>query len=344
MIRIGTTTFHNGKSKTKAGAGYRGYHTLDSLKRTIDYITDEKKTEPWLIGTQNCNAATAYEEMVLCKQMYDKVQEDGENRMLIHFSQNLVAGETTPEVAHEIARRLLQHRFFKGFQVVYATHIDTGKLHTHFVINSVNLEDGHKWHFSTKELQELKDYSDSILREYGLYIVPEKQAESKEEAYKHQLQVKMEQQGTSWKRETYLAVKTCMEAATSREEFIKAMNMLGYQVDWSGTRKYVTFTDPDGHKIRNKKLYPQAKFSKEAMEKRFALNKQYKEIQQKQEENEVMDTAYGILRLANSLCKMGGGSRYPLQQIEKDYSSAAARRELAKEAEKGRGIDWENER
>ncbi len=339
MADIGTITFFNGKSKTKAGAGYRGYHTLDSLKRVLYYETKEEKTKPWLIGTLNCNAATAYEEMVLCKEMYDKAQEDGKNRMLIHFSQNLVEGETTPETAHEIAGKLAQHRFFEGFQVVYATHLDTGKLHTHFVINSVSLEDGHKWQLSAKELQELKDYSDSILREYGLHIT-QKTRKKEEEAYKSQHQIRMEKQGTSWKYETYLAVKTCMELAASKEEFIKAMNRLGYQVDWIDTRKYVTFTDPDGHKIRNKKLYPQEKFSKEAMEKRFVLNKQYKEMQQKQEINEVMDAAYGILRLANSISK-STGSRYPLQQIEKDYSSAAARRELAKEAEKGRGLDWE---
>lgn len=340
---MGTITFHNGKSKTNAGAGHRAYHTLQSLRDTIDYITQEKKTEPWLISAVNCNAATAYEEMVLVKQLYDKAQEDGANRMLIHFSQNLVAGETDPHTAHEIAGRLLQHKMFEGFQIVYATHLDTGKLHTHFVINSVNMEDGHKWQMSEKQLQELKDYSDSILREYGLYIVPEKQAESREEAYKHQLQVRMEQEGTSWKRETYLAVKACMEAAASRAEFIKAMNMLGYQIDWSDTRKDITFTDPDGHKLRNRKLYPQAQFTKEAMEKRFALNKQYQEIRQKEEVNEAMDTAYGILRLANSLSKLGRSSRYPLQQMERDYSSAAARKELAREAQKGRGIDWENE-
>lgn len=339
MAVIGTITFFNGKSKTKAGAGYRGYHTLDSLKRVLDYETSEEKTKPWLISSLNCNAATAYEEMVLCKEMYDKAQEDGKNRMLIHFSQNLVEGETTPEIAHEIAGKLVQHRFFEGFQVVYATHLDTGKLHTHFVVNSVNLEDGHKWELSTKQLQELKDYSDSILREYGLHIT-QKTRKKEEEAYKSQHQIRMEAQGTSWKYETYLAVKTCMEFATSKEEFIKTMNQLGYQVDWSDTRKYVTFTDPDGHKLRNKKLYPQEKFSKEAMEKRFILNAQYREMERKQETENAMDMAYGILRLANSISK-STGTRYPLQQIEKDYSSAAARRELAKEAEKGRGLDWE---
>lgn len=306
----------------------------------MEYETREDKTQPWLIGSKNCNAATAYDEMVLCKQLYDKAEEDGKNRMLIHFSQHFVAGETTPEIANEIAERLLQHRLFKGFQVVYATHLDTKHLHTHFVINSVNLEDGHKWQLSEKELQELKDYSDSILKEYDLYIVPKKDKQNETESYKSQHQIRMEQQGTSWKYETFLAVKTCMETATSREDFIKAMNTLGYQVNWRDTRTDVTFTDPDGHKIRNRKLYPQSQFSKEAMEKRFALNKQYQEIKQEQEVNQAMDKAYGILRLANSISK-ASGERYPLQKIEKDYSSAAARRELAKEAQKGRGIDWE---
>ncbi|MCM1159479.1 MAG: relaxase/mobilization nuclease domain-containing protein [Bacteroidales bacterium] len=343
MKDIGTITFHNGKSETKAGAGHRGYHTLQSLRDALDYIMHKNKTEPWLISTLNCNAATAYEEMVLCKEMYGKAKEDGRNRMLIHFSQNLAEGETNPETAHEIAGKLAQHPLFKGFQVVYATHVDTRKLHTHFVINSVSLEDGHHWQLSPKELQELKDYSDSILREYGLYIVPERDAENRAETYKHQLQVRMEQQGTSWKYETYLAVNACMEAAVSREEFIREMNRLGYQVEWSGTRKYVTFIDSDGHKLRNKKLYPQSRFSKEAMEKRFALNRQYREMQKEQEKEQLMDTAYGILRLANSIRK-NSGTKYPMQKMEKDYTSAAARKEQAKEAQKGRGIDWENER
>lgn len=339
---MATITFHDGKSKTKAGAGYRGYHTLASLRRVIDYETKEEKTEPWLIGTKNCNAATAYEEMVLCKEMYDKAQEDGKNRMLIHFSQNLVAGETTPQIAHEIAERLLQHPIFKGFQVIYATHIDTENLHTHFVINSVSLEDGHKWQLSKAELQELKDYSDSIIREYELYVVPKKEREKQEESYKSQHQIRMERVGTSWKKEIYLAVKSCSEIAGDRTEFVQMMKKLGYQVEWSDTRKYITFTDTEGHKLRNRKLYPQAKFTKEALEQRFALNKQYQEINKEREQWEKVDAANSFLRLINSISKTMD-TKYPLQRMEKDYSSMAARKELAKEAEKGSGFDWENE-
>lgn len=336
---MATIKFHNGKSKSVAGGGFRGYHDLKSMKRAIDYITREDKTKPWLIGAMNCNAATAYEEMVLCKEMYGKAVEDGKNRMIIHFSQHFAPGETNPDEVKEIAERLLTHPMFDGFQVLYATHVDRAHLHTHFIINTVNLETGLKWEMSTKQMQQLKEFSDSIVESYGLYVVPH--TDMKRESYKSQKQVRMEQSGTSWKRETYLAVKVCMEAATSRGDFIKAMEQLGYQVEWSDSRKYITFTDEEGHKLRNKKLYPYEKFSKEAMEERFALNKQYRELETQQQDNEVLDGAYSILRLANSLRKLGGQrGRYPMQFMERS-GSAAARRERMKEAQKGSGLDWE---
>ncbi|MGN0438181.1 MAG: relaxase/mobilization nuclease domain-containing protein [Lachnospiraceae bacterium] len=342
MSIIATLQFHDGKYTKDGKAGRRGYHTLQSLRDLINYITRDDKTQPWLIGSRNCSSSPdiCYEEMVLCKRMYDKAQEDGKNRMCIHFSQNLVAGETTPDIAYEIAGRLARHKFFDGFQVIYAVHLDTGNLHTHFCVNSVNQEDGHKWQLSPKQLQELKDYSDEIIKEYGLYVVPKKQIH--ENNYKSKFQMQMEEQGTSWKYETYLSVKACMEVATSREMFIKEMNKLGYQVDWRDERKYITFTDSEGHKLRNRKLYPQSQFTKEALEKRFALNRQIQ-----QQYNPVagvsfgLDATYNMLRLANSLKKQTN-TPYPMQQLEKNNSSMAAKKERVKENEKGRGIDWEH--
>nr|HEF1072677.1 relaxase/mobilization nuclease domain-containing protein [Campylobacter jejuni] len=33
---------------------------------------------------------------------------------------------------------------WKGHEVLIATHIDKGHIHTHFIVNSVNYENGHK--------------------------------------------------------------------------------------------------------------------------------------------------------------------------------------------------------
>ena len=51
------------------------------------------------------------------------------------------------------------------------------------------------------------------------------------------------------------------------------MNKLGYQVNWTDTRKYITFTTPEGYKCRNNKLYNE-NYSKEEMEKVLDKNKE----------------------------------------------------------------------
>lgn len=49
---------------------------------------------------------------------------------------------------------------------------------------------------------------------------------------------------------------------------MKNMNKLGYQVNWTETRKYITYTIPDGYKCIDNKLYDE-KYSKRAMENEF---------------------------------------------------------------------------
>ena len=43
------------------------------------------------------------------------------------------------------------------------------------------------------------------------------------------------------------------------------MNKLGYQVNWTDTRKYITYTTPEGYKCRDNKLY-EGKYTKGVME------------------------------------------------------------------------------
>ena len=45
----------------------------------------------------------------------------------------------------------------------------------------------------------------------------------------------------------------------------------GYQVKWTDERKYITYTTPEGNKVRDNKLHD-PKYLKEAMETRFRLS------------------------------------------------------------------------
>ncbi len=54
------------------------------------------------------------------------------------------------------------------------------------------------------------------------------------------------------------------------------MNDLGYQVRWVDNRKNITFIlPPNGRKCNNDKLHPPKSFTKEALLKKFELNKQF---------------------------------------------------------------------
>ncbi len=136
----------NGRNKTYTG-----------LRRAIDYILREDKTELGLYGGFSCDADNAYNDFIMTKRNYNK--ETG--RQYIHFVQSFSNREDiSPETVKAIADELLLMDKFKGFQVVYATHTDKDHLHTHFILNTVNSYTGMKWKMSKEELQELKDYSD----------------------------------------------------------------------------------------------------------------------------------------------------------------------------------------
>lgn len=259
-----------------------------TIGRVIDYVSKEEKTLSKLVSGLNCEAATCKDEMQATKELWGKT--DG--RTYKHFVQSFHKDEDiTPEQAHEIAKQFAEKcKQFQGFEVLIATHEDRKHIHTHFVLNSVSCEDGHKFRMHKNELQQMKDLSDSLCRERGLSICEKGKtfegAEREEtsaytkEAY--QLLKKAEQgEVKSYVQDIALAVLDCKEQATSREDFIRKMSEKGYGVDWQDNHKYITFTDfvrqEQGEKqckIRNNKLekYYNMDFGKEELEHGFEVN------------------------------------------------------------------------
>lgn len=59
-----------------------------------------------------------------------------------------------------------------------------------------------------------------------------------------------------------------MAESTCKDDFIKTMNKLSYQVNWTDTRKYITYTTPEGYKCGDTKLFEE-KYLKGNMEDEF---------------------------------------------------------------------------
>ena len=263
------------------------------IGQALDYVTKEEKTEEKLVSGLHCEPETAKDEMQATKELWGKTG----GRTYKHFVQSYHADEQiTPEQAHRNAVELAEHTpAWEGFEVLIATHKDRKHIHTHFIVNSVNYEDGHKLQWSSADLRELKERCNAQSREQGLHV-PEKgktfEGEDREEtvAWKkdtYQL-LKQAEQGKvkSYVQEIALAVLDCKETADNREQFIEQMEERGYRVDWQDNHKYITFTDlareaagEKACKIRNNKLskYYNMDFGKEELERGFEVHSRSKE-------------------------------------------------------------------
>jgi len=199
---------------------------------------------------------SAYAEMVLTKKEFNKMG----GRQYLHMIQSFSPDEAIDhQTAHEIALKLADH--YEGFQVLVATHTDREHIHSHLIINSVNFETGLKIQQSFKQLNEVMDKSDAICKEYGLSVIEDRKFGKHIDRNEYHIAMK----GESWKMELINSIDDAMKHTRTKQDFITEMNSRGYAVNWSETRKYITYTTPEGYKCRSNKLHDE-RYTKEAME------------------------------------------------------------------------------
>ena len=186
--------------------------------------------------------------------------------MFYHMVQSFPKGAAVdPRQAHEAARRLAE--YFDGCEVLVCTHVDREYIHSHCVINSVNFETGKKLHMAKEQLQELMRRNDMICQEMGLPVfdAPTQQARGMSGAEYHTAL-----KGQSWKLRLMNTIDECMKYAADKDAFVSLMASEGYQVRWESSRKYITYTTPDGMRCRDNKLHEE-KYCKEAMKREFRI-------------------------------------------------------------------------
>ena len=141
-----------------------------TICNVIDYASNEDKTDEMMYVTGvNCDPDTALEEFIEVKQRWHK--EGG--RLAYHGYQSFLEGpgEITAEEAHEIGVELAKELWGDRFQVVVATHLNTGHYHNHFVLNSVSFADGYKFYRMNSDYRRMQEISDRLCRERGLNII-----------------------------------------------------------------------------------------------------------------------------------------------------------------------------
>lgn len=144
-----------------------------SVKTAINYASKDSKKEKddTLFFGLNCadNPSIAAYQMRQTKAYYNKL--DG--RQYKHYVLSFAPDEISVDNAKAYAKELATKCFGDRFEVAIGIHTNSagGKIHAHFVVNSVSFMDGKKLHFSKQDLENFKNVNDQIAKRYGLKII-----------------------------------------------------------------------------------------------------------------------------------------------------------------------------
>lgn len=202
----------------------KGLSTLHEIEGVIEYAADEMKTETRAYVT--CLNLTS-EELAAKEFMETKRLKRNEGgRACYHGYQSFKADEVDADTAHNIGVALAKELWGDRFQVVIATHCNTGHYHNHFVINSVSDVDGKKFYNSPEDYRRMREVSDRLCREARISVIenPDKHGKnygewSAEKNGKPTLRGKVRED-----------IDRAVAASTTERDFIRVMNEMGYEI------------------------------------------------------------------------------------------------------------------
>ena len=151
--------------------------------------------------------------------------------------------------------------------MLIATHIDREHIHSHFIVNSVCFDNGKMLRQGPGTLARLRPISDELCVAHGLSVLPRQETKTQGLGAR---ECRSATKGESWKLRLMNTIDERMKYAADRDAFVSLMESEGYAVRWESSRKYITYTTPDGMKCRDNKLHEE-KYCKEAMEHEFRI-------------------------------------------------------------------------
>ena len=247
------------------------------LKQVLMYASDAEKTresteESFAVTGINCKAETAAQEMAAVQQRFGK---EGGN-VAYHAYQSFKPGEVTAEQCHRIGVELARNLWGGGYQVLVATHFNTGTFHNHFVINAVNMWTGKKLEAKFEVYYRMRAESDRLCEREGLSVVKDPQRHKTPRAI---FFTEKNGEPTNWNlmRE---ALDEGLSIASDYRELRQILKERGYDLIAIPTHKYVTIRSYNSKKpVRTFRLGDE--YTKEAMAERMERNIDVPELRYK---------------------------------------------------------------
>ena len=208
---------------------------FNNLKQVLLYTENNEKTineneKKMYVTGVNCERETALEEMIMVQKRFNKTT----GNIAYHAYQSFKTGEVTPELAHKIGVELAQ-KMFPEYQVLVATHFNTGTYHNHLVINSVNMFTGKKFNCNMGAYYRFRGISDKLCAKYHLTVIKNPKGRTPRNIYF------AEKRGEPTKYNLMRqAIDEAMEMCLTMKQFKSVMYKKGYIINNDYNRKYPT--------------------------------------------------------------------------------------------------------
>ncbi len=233
-----------------------------ALEDCLNYFTDDVKTEKAFYVTGiNCTPENAFEQMMKTKRAFHKTDKN----LGYHLIQSFNIGEGTPELVHKIGVQLVDQLWGYDYEVVVATHLNTGILHNHIVLNSTSMLDGKKYYDNKENYKLIRKISDRLCSEHGLSVIKNPKQKSRK-PYSVYMDEKC---GISKDAIIKRDIDECIARSISSKGFYREMYALGYYFNFE--RKYPTISHPDFDRPRRLKTLGED-YTPEAITERVLAN------------------------------------------------------------------------
>lgn len=213
----------------------KGFSGKGSVADIENYLKNPEKTNFNLISGHNVSPDSVKDSFDITKYLYRKTGGVQYHHVVQSFH---VEERISPEKVHQLGREFAEKNF-KGFEVLIVTHTNEPHLHNHFLINSVSLETGKKYHSNVAKMNKLKEFSNKQCLREGLEKSICKHGEKQLERQSAGEFRLLERGKYSWKDEIRQKAIQCRGRSLDFADFQKNMKELGVEVSVKG--KTVTY-------------------------------------------------------------------------------------------------------
>ena len=237
--------------KEKETKSYK--HTFKNQMEHLEYlltqyVNQEEKVKSRCFCGINCDddPKSAYQDFIATKIAFNKYDPDNDkSREFKHYSIGFEPNESKKlgveninKICKEIIERVPE---FKNFQVSIATHEDKEHIHSHIIVNSVNMIDGHKIQLSKDFLTKFQYICNEYTKEYNLktHTLPNTKTLEEEKKIHKRIDWNLHKKGKISKTEQFSRrIEEIIKNTKNRYELFKAMKENNLKMNWRDDKEY----------------------------------------------------------------------------------------------------------